>query len=198
MIEFTEETVEVGADSFRLAYAQGFPEASDEWYWASLWPSSIALAEHVLGQIDLEGTEVLELGCGCGLAGIAAGKSGAKVTATDLMPDALALTAENWRRNRLKPERIRRMDWGNPDVDARYDVILGADVLYDEKSYTSLKRSLRSLLKPGGQVIIAEPGRPQAHGFFARMLQSGYRIDTRHYTVELYGETFEISVSELG
>jgi predicted nicotinamide N-methyase len=44
-------------------------------YWAEVWPSSIVLAHSCLTQFDLNIKRVLELGCGLGLAGIAAAPS---------------------------------------------------------------------------------------------------------------------------
>ena len=58
-------------------------------------------------------------------------------------------------------------------------------------------RSLTALLREEGALWIAEPGRPQAHEFFGRMLRAGFRVDPDHHEVELHGERFEICVSEL-
>lgn len=53
---------------------------------ALLWQSSIRLASYVvaLGHPTFTGKHVIELGCGTGLAGIAAGTQGAHVILTDL------------------------------------------------------------------------------------------------------------------
>src|SRR5579885_2021506 len=51
-------------------------------YWAELWPSGVALARFVAG-LELEGTRVLELGCGLGLPSLAAALRGADVLASD-------------------------------------------------------------------------------------------------------------------
>ena len=57
--------------------------------------------------------------------------------------------------------RLRRLHWGNPEqtaalVDAfgRFDVILGADVVYDEEFVPQLFGSIAGLLKPGPEVIL--------------------------------------------
>src|SRR5512146_678227 len=79
------------ADTSRLLDAIK-PEmfASDERlpYWAELWPSSIELARFFLREENIRGRTVLELGCGLGLAGIAAAAAGANVLFTDYEPDA--------------------------------------------------------------------------------------------------------------
>ncbi|MCC5849194.1 MAG: methyltransferase domain-containing protein [Verrucomicrobia bacterium] len=190
---------EITIQDFRvhLAYAREFPGASDAWYWASLWPAAVALAEALYERDDLAGARVLEIGCGCGLAGIAAGRKGGEVTVTDLEPRALALAEENWRRNHLQPAALKRLDWRDSTDLGTFDVILGADILYDEREFPSLIRTLRQKLSRKGRVLIAEPGRPQANDFFARMLRAGFGIDTRHHQVDLHGVCFEVSVSEL-
>lgn len=48
-------------------------------YWARPWPSAVALADQILRRPDLvRGLKVADLGCGLGLAGIAAGMAGAR------------------------------------------------------------------------------------------------------------------------
>lgn len=194
-IRCRETELRVGDQRFQLAYAREFPDDGGDWYWASLWPSSVALALELLERRDLEGEKILEIGCGCGLAGLAAGRRGARVTVTDLRAEALELAAENWRRNRLRPASVEPLDWRRPGNVGRFDMILGADILYDEREFPALIRLLTSHLNPGGRALVAEPGRPRAHGFFARMLRRGFSTDTRHQLVELHGERFEVGVS---
>jgi len=46
-------------------------------YWCRPWPSAIALAQLILQQPELvKGKRVCDIGCGLGLAGIAAALSG--------------------------------------------------------------------------------------------------------------------------
>ena len=52
-------------------------------YWAVLWPSAMALATAVLGSEFPAGRRVLDLGCGLGLAGLAALHRGSDVTFLD-------------------------------------------------------------------------------------------------------------------
>jgi predicted nicotinamide N-methyase len=146
---------------------------------------------------DLAGKKVLELGCGCGLAGIAVGLQGAEVTVTDIEPDALVLAEENWKRNDLSPASVEELDWCRPTLQERFDYILAADVLYDPKFFPDLIRSSSDLLSEEGTLLLSEPGRPQAHAFFAGMLQKGYRSTSTHYSVNVHNENFEICVSEL-
>jgi predicted nicotinamide N-methyase len=135
-------------------------------YWAELWPSGAALARF-LGDQDLAGKRVLELGAGLGLPSLAAALRGADVLATDWAEEAVTLLRENAARNgiALRAERVR---WDEPGLlleEAPWDLVLGADLLYEERN---AKLLLELLPRLGGDVLLADPGRPAAAGFLAR------------------------------
>ena len=75
-------------------------------FWAVVWPAARVLARFLLNQPDLaRGLEVIEIGCGGGVASIAAAKAGArKVTANDIDPIALAIARQNGAHNRVSLE----------------------------------------------------------------------------------------------
>lgn len=196
-VNLQPSTLTIGNETFSITYAREFPHASDDWYWASLWPSAIALSEHLLQSGSLEGKRVLELGCGCGLAGIVAGQLGGNVTVTDYKEDALQLARENWDRNGMAPAQVQNLDWRAAPTMEPFEIILAADVAYDEAMFGGLIETFGRLLCPGGEIIVAEPGRPQANAFFARLLAAGYKIDTTHHRVFLHETTFAITVSRL-
>lgn len=196
-MKFTERTLEIAGDNITLSHAKVFSQAGDDVYWASLWPSAVGLAEQLLSGESLESTHVLELGCGCGLAGIAAGKRGGRVTVTDLMPEALELSQANWQLNGLSPYHVQEMDWCHPCLEASYDLIIGADILYHPTQYPDLLRTLGQLLSANGTILIADPGRPHANEFFARAIRAGYKLHTRHYPIDLHDCEFSITVTEL-
>ena len=63
-----------------------------------LWRSGVALARELDG-VALQGTRVVELGCGLAVPSIAAARGGADVLATDSDAEALELVAQNARAN---------------------------------------------------------------------------------------------------
>lgn len=135
-------------------------------YWAELWPSGLALARYVAG-IELAGKRVLELGCGLGLPSLVAALRGADVLATDWAGDAIELLRGNAELNgaELRVERVR---WSEPEPllhEAPWDLVIGADLLYEERNAEQLAALLPLL---GGETILAEPGRPYAAEFLAR------------------------------
>jgi predicted nicotinamide N-methyase len=137
-------------------------------YWAELWPSGVGLARAVAAAA-LGGRRVLELGCGgLALPSIAAALSGARVLATDWAQDALALAAENARRNDTEIA-VERVAWDEADAlvaRAPFDLVLAADVLYERRNLDALVPLLPRL---GGEVWLADPGRPPLADFLERM-----------------------------
>jgi predicted nicotinamide N-methyase len=140
-------------------------------YWAELWRSGIALAE-VVSELEVRNKRVLELGAGLGLPSLAAALRGAKVLATDWADDAVALLRANAKRNSIRL-RVKRVRWDTPDAllrEAPWELVLGADLLYEERNAAQLLELLPQL---GGEILIADPGRPFAKAFFER-----WTIDT--------------------
>ena len=135
-------------------------------YWAELWPSGLALARHVAAW-ELGGLRVVELGCGLGLPSLAAALGGADVLATDWAEDAIELLQRNAERNGLFL-RAARLRWSEPEPMLRaapWDLVLGADLLSEARNADQLAELLPEL---GGEVLLAEPGRPYAREFLER------------------------------
>ncbi|MCW0214521.1 MAG: methyltransferase domain-containing protein [Pseudonocardia sp.] len=144
-------------------------DATEEYppYWAEVWPSGVELARAVAGArsrtgADLTGANVLELGCGLGLPSIAAAMAGAKVLATDRSPDGVAFAADNARRSGVSIETAA-CSWSDPAAllgRAPWDLVLAADVLYGHRNVAELLDLLPRLVGRGGEVWLADPGRP--------------------------------------
>jgi predicted nicotinamide N-methyase len=135
-------------------------------YWAELWPSGVALARAVAGRA-LKGATVLEIGCGLGLPSLAAALAGGRVLATDWSPQAIQLLRANADANGIALE-VERADWAAPDpliARAPWDLVLGADLLYERRNADLLLPLLPRLLGPSSELWLADPGRPPAKPF---------------------------------
>ncbi len=154
-------------DSEALIDEEAFEREERMPYWAELWPSGVALARAVWGSA-LRGKRVLELGCGgLALPSIAAALCGGRVVASDWAQEGLALAAENAARNDATVETVVAA-WAEPDAlleRAPWDLVLGADVLYEQRNAGLLTELLPRLVDPGGAVWIADPGRPPLPAF---------------------------------
>ena len=182
--DHVEETVELAgreltllrpANADALIDEEAFDDDEFLPYWAELWASGVALAAAV-GAADLAGARVLELGAGLGLPSLAAAIRGADVLATDWAEDAVELLRVNARRNRvvLRAERVR---WDDPALllaDAPWDLVLGADLLYESRNADQLLALLPVL---GADVLLADPGRPFVRGFLEHAAER-WAIDT--------------------
>lgn len=180
-----EVSVEVGpwtltlvrpADVDSLLDEEAF--AADEYipYWAELWPSGFALAQHTAA-LELAGRRVLELGCGLGLPSLAASLGGADVVAADWSADALSLLGRNAARNGA-PLATRVADWrdAGPLLGlGPFDLVLAADVLYEARNVEPLLALLGALAAPA---LVADPGRRHAGAFLAGAAAAGWSVAT--------------------
>ena len=135
-------------------------------YWAELWPSGVALARRI-GARSLRGARTLELGCGLALPSMAAVLAGGRVLATDWSPDATRLARENAARNGIDLE-VLTCAWAEPGpLEARgpWDLILGADLLYERRNVGELLRLLPRLAGPRTEILLADPGRAPLEEF---------------------------------
>jgi predicted nicotinamide N-methyase len=177
-VDLTPETIDLGPLALEILRPPSADElideerfAHDEYmpYWAELWPSGVELARAVVRR-ELDGLRVLELGCGLGLPSLAAAARGARVLATDWAEDAMALLRRNAARNELELEAAL-VPWSDPAslvAAAPWDLVLGADLLYEPRNVDALLDLLPLL---GSDVLLTEPGRPTAGRFFERAAQ---------------------------
>ena len=152
-------------------------------YWADLWPSSRILADYLLQTERAHAhparrpPSLLELGCGLGLVTMAAMRSGYEVLATDYYEDALRFTRANAGRALGREPETRHVDWRNFPADLqRFDRIVAADVLYEKTYPPLLSAAIARVLAPGGEAIIADPGRIAAPDFLAGLAADGLEV----------------------
>lgn len=183
-----EETIALGDWSLRLAKPRSAEDliseeefAQDERlpYWADLWPSASALATHVLAHVDPR-WRVLELGCGLGVVSLAARRRGAAALATDYYQPALEFAAYNAAANDVAPLLTRLVDWRDwPDDLVGFDLIVGADILYERPMGLLVAAAIAKALAPRGRAWIADPGRVGAEPFVAACSDAGLRVAVR-------------------
>jgi len=153
------------------------PDVVDERmpYWAELWPSAQTLAETIL---DPRRTPPagpwLELGCGPGMAGVAAGMRGMNGVFTDYQNEALWLAGLNARENGATEARTRQLDWRTPPKGMKVPWILASDVAYEERNFQPLIDCFEALLAPGGEIWFAEPGRSVTKPFYEELAEAGW------------------------
>lgn len=148
----------MGDDVDLEASCRNLHEAESPPYWAFCWGSGQALARWLLDHADAaRGRRVVDLGCGSGVAAIAAGLAGARqVIAVDVDAAARQVTRANARANGLSPERLQVRQ----RVPEHWDLLLASDVLYDASLRPEIQRLRQQAVERGATLLAGEPERP--------------------------------------
>ncbi|HEV7691477.1 MAG TPA: 50S ribosomal protein L11 methyltransferase [Hyphomonadaceae bacterium] len=146
-------------------------------FWAFPWAGGQALARHVLEHPELvAGKVVLDLASGSGLVAIAAAKAGAAVVeANDIDPMCEAALAVNADLNGVSVEYLGDDLLGGDPPEA--DVILAADVFYEQGMAKRFLAFLQKAHAAGVTVLAGDPGRT----YFPRdafKLLAEYEVET--------------------
>jgi predicted nicotinamide N-methyase len=154
-------------------------------YWAELWDSAVGMGQWLARQAPTlsQGLSVLDLGCGMGLSGTVAATVGHRVLFADLEPPALLFARLNslaW----TQRVRARRLDWRKDRLGERFDLILGADILYERKQWDHLEPFWREHLAPAGSVLLGEPGRRTGELFVEWIRARGWTLEELAEPVE--------------
>lgn len=149
----------------------------------------------------MAGKDLLELGCGLGLAGIAAAQAGARVMMTDYEEDALAFARFNAAVN-LDPAGLTRVefrcvDWRDAEMQERFDIIAGADIVYERVNFDPLLTLVRRLLRPGGVLLLTDPGRDIGGAFIRLAGERGFSVAESLFPVTHRGRDLTVVMWEL-
>jgi len=184
----------VGDRKVRLVSPPGDPGVPEPdgriYFWWGLTAAALALAREVVSRGDLAGRRVVELGCGLGLPGVAAGLGGARVTFTDAKADALVYARRNAAANDLPAARtaFEVLNWVRPDTREEFDYVLGAEILYDYYMHRAQLDLFDRLLAPGGTLVLADRRRRVVERFFGRLGDTGFRGTATDHDLALPGE----------
>ncbi len=104
----------------------------------------------------LKGKHLLEIGCGMGYDSLEFLKRGVRVTATDLTPNAVAMTIKHFVVEGVKAEEIRTANALDlPFEDNTFDAVWSNGVLHATGDTRRAIAEARRVLKPGGRAIIS-------------------------------------------
>lgn len=154
-------------------------------FWAQVWHSTAGL-DAFLATLDLQGVEVLELGCGTGVAGIAAALRGAKVSFTDGATDPLVLLRLTlWRLSmtglHIAQPTVRRLIFASDFLPGkRFPLIIASDVTYLRNCWGGLLHTLNTHLAAGGEVLLGDPYRSVSTQFIAWASQHRWSVQEQH------------------
>ncbi len=160
------------------AYAPSF----DEHLLKGLHYRAPALLRRIVGELPAESVDVLDLGCGTGLAGAAFRPSARRLVGVDLSPEMIARARERGTYDELIVGDILE-PLGEPmGVSAAFDLILAADVFVYVGDLRPVFTAVRQALRPGGRFAFTV----EAHvGAGLTMLETGRFAHSESYLREL-------------
>ncbi|KAK4770178.1 hypothetical protein SAY87_030710 [Trapa incisa] len=160
----------------------------------SVWPCSLVLVKFAerwahssdpnpyAALLDFRNKRGIELGTGCGVAGMGLFLLGLyDVVLTDIPPVMPALK-HNLKRNKPalgKALKTTVLCWNNPDqikaLNPPFDVVFATDVVYIEESVRHLLSAMATLVKPEGVVLLGYQVRsPEADKLFWELCDEAF------------------------
>lgn len=160
-----------------------------------LWPSSIQMARRLLRRPVRPEERILEIGCGLALPTLVGRRRGARVTASDRHPLARSFLETNASINNVSIIKYRHGQWGGnvaacardtgaEPLSARYDLILGSDLLYDRNAPRELADFIDDHAESEAEVWIIDPNRGHRPAFVRHMGGSGFELAEQEHIEE--------------
>lgn len=147
-------------------------------YFGALWEAGIGLSQF-LTSYDVKNKSILEIGCGLALPSFVVARGGGNIIATDFHADVPLFLEVNQKKNNIFfPYRV--MNWRDEiertktDLGA-FDLVIGSDILYESQHPLEVAQALIAFLRPGGKIILADPGRAYIQQFVTAMKELGYK-----------------------
>lgn len=131
-------------------------------FFGLVWPGAQLLAASIRdGMIPVAGLRVADVGCGSGVAAVAAARAGAReVLAVDVDPLACAAASILASRHGVSVRPVV----GDPLVDEALlddvDVVLCGDLVYSKDVAAAAARAVARWRARGARVVLADSGRP--------------------------------------
>lgn len=146
-------------------------------YFGVMWEAGIGLSQFLTREM-CEGKKILEIGCGLALPSFIATRFGGNVIATDFHADVPLFLELNQEKNKVNFE-YQVMNWRNEiertkNAFGQFDLVLGSDILYESQHAMQVAQALIAFLKPGGKIILSDPGRAYVQKFISSMKELGY------------------------
>jgi 2-polyprenyl-6-hydroxyphenyl methylase/3-demethylubiquinone-9 3-methyltransferase len=129
---------------------------------------NILRAKYIQKFIDIKNIEVLDIGCGGGIASETMSRAGAIVTGVDASNDAIAIAKQHANEMNLK---INYINSSIEELDTKqYDAIFANDIIEHVSNPRAFIEEANKRLKPNGLLFISTINRNSASMFFAKFI----------------------------
>lgn len=134
--------------------------------WAKIWKASWVLSGYLADMKPDPRKQILEIGAGVGLVSIVAANFGHRITMTEYNKHALNFARANAHLNNCASLPILKLDWHDPQIVGKFDMIVASEVTYKRKDLIPLIQLFKSYLQPGGEIILASEMRKTGKDFY--------------------------------
>lgn len=148
-------------DNFRQGELDKFNQLAQRW-WDENGPQKALHAlnpvrlQYVADRIDLDGAQVLDVGCGGGLLSEALAGAGARTTAIDLAPDLIKIAKLHQLESGVQVDyREQSAESLASQMPGAFDAITCMEMLEHVPDPAAILRACATLLKPGGSLFIS-------------------------------------------
>jgi len=123
-----------------------------------IWPAAAAFARYVtsntvFSERVLADRNIVELGAGTGVAGLAVARMGASCVTLTEHPEAMSILTENVSNAGIEGTTVMPLLWGE-QTDMRCELVLAADCCYDPSSLEAIAITIRQLLSDGHGIAL--------------------------------------------
>lgn len=145
------------------------------------------MAQRLLQRPVVAGERLLEIGCGLALPTLVGRRHGIRITASDRHPLTRSFLEANARLNNIPSIKYRHGQWGGlrdvhlsdtgaEPLSARYDLVLGSDLLYDRDAPAALADFIDDHAAAQAEVWIIDPDRGHRPAFTRQMATYDFEL----------------------
>ena len=161
----------------------GVGDAPDPPYWALCWSGARVLADAV----PPTARDVIELGCGLALPGLAAARHGARVLCVDRLATPLEFVRASAQVNDFRHVAVVAGDLTATPVRRRFDCVLAAEVLYERSAFGAFAAEIARVLAPDGVALLTDAGRIDTRDFYRELGRAGLAWEASTHAVDEEG-----------
>jgi protein N-lysine methyltransferase METTL21A len=164
--------------------------------WCKLWDASRMLAAFLARKPVDPAKRLIEIGAGLGLVSIAAAAAGHDIMLTEYNLDALEFARANAHINGLPQLVVQSLDWNRPDLDRKFDLLVGSEVVYKKQDFEPLIRLFQYALQPDGEIILASEAR-RIVADFLHHIEPDYHVKFKETVLQAQGRETRVILIKL-